>query len=399
MFLYKLTNYKLLPINKIFILTLFLVDGIVYATNFNKKIKNLEYLTYPNSKWKPDDFGEYPNKKQKSLLKEFSPNFYIYKNSCAPMNFYQQFLPILRVKDKNKLFTINRTKLKQLERNFNIKLKVMSKPDCIESKNPPLYSYTWQETIKLADSKIIKIKILKYAFSFYKSGLAIKRPIILNAVTSILGDKEFWHYLDIHGAIFYFLNEKNQPIVLVIGQHNHFRTYIIGVDITKEQSKNICYAISSNEPYLCHEDKEDKLMPTAPIPRYMRWIITAKDIPWVGSWDKVPGLKNRKKLSYKIEFLPSKDPLITSWISLAPNLKIWGFFDSYFRKAPPGMAIYTNPITKNFWETALYYYFNPNNDAIFKEHFHDDRKVKPIKLRKGYNANIIYFTKRFKIKR
>ena len=199
-------------------------------------IKFFESLTYKNSEWREDDFGTPVKEKDKTLLEEHKPKFWISKRSCGPMDFYKQFLPLLKIKGSKSEEEITRAHLKRNERQLKISYIIDDAPKCISSQNPPLYSYAWLEEMEINNGKTIPIKVLKYAFSFYKSGLPEKQTF-LQSFSSLLGRQDHWHYLDIHGAIFYLLNPKNKLIAVVLAQHNHFRSFVIGVDLSEEEAK------------------------------------------------------------------------------------------------------------------------------------------------------------------
>jgi hypothetical protein len=323
-----------------------------------------EGLTYPQSAWRQDDFGVAPTKQAKNLLKANAPTTYVGEDECGPMDFYKQYLPLLRMGPDAEL-TVDRRSLKKNERNFKIEYSLISDPNCLSKPTPPLYAYSWPETMLITSGQTQDVVVLKYAFSFFKSGLP--KDLGFFQGLGILGSNEKWHYLDIHGAIFYLVRRgETKPFALVLAQHNHFRSYLIGVDISLEQAKNICYAKRSNEPYLC--DDSPKRQRTAPTFEHIRWIIAGENEPFLAGHDLIPGAKDRKRIDYRLQYLPSRDPLITSWNSLGPEIKIWGFYSSFYRAAPPGMAIFNTPKLRQIWKTAQYFYFDPKDDTTFTLH-------------------------------
>ena len=134
----------------------------------------------------------------------------------------------------------------------------------------------------------------------------------------------------------------------------------------KKKQKKICFSNRSNEPYFC--TKNEKVKPTAPSYEHIEWIVTGKNRPFMGAWDIVPSQADRVPITFQLSFLDNKDPLITSWNNLGPNIKVWGLFPTFFRNSPPGMAIYNTPSLKPIWKTAQYFYFNPDNLEAFKLH-------------------------------
>ena len=359
------------------------------STKLHKHPEYYKYLTPSITEWKPDDFGDLPTLKEKKLLKKYIPSFWISKESCPPMDFYEQYVPLLSLRETNQKGS--RKLLKKYERSSKKwDIKNPPKSECLKKKNPPLYAYAWKEKMELSDGKVIDVTILRYAFVFYKSGLPAKLLFPLN-LSSLFSVISLWHYLDIHGGIYYILDKTNRPISMVIGQHNHFRSYIIGVDITQLESQKICYAIRSNEPYICPSDIDIKEhhFPTGPTGDYMSWIVQGRDRPIFGTWDVISKIKFMNKIKPRLIFLTSKDPLITSWNRLGPEIKIFGFFPSFFREAPPGMAIMTIQKWSGISKVAQRFYFDPQKIEILERYSQGKKDF-------AYKYNTIRFNKAIK---
>ena len=170
-----------------------------------------ETLTYPNNEWSGEDFGRLPSLKEKELLKRNIPSTFIAKDQCLPMDFYTQYLKFLRVKgnDNKKL---SRAWLKSHERDLGIDFVLSKKIKCISENKPPLYAYSWNEDMRLADGTRHKLRILKYSHVFFKSGLPTDMPLMSRFLS--LGSQDIWHYLGIRGAVFYMLREgKKSPLL------------------------------------------------------------------------------------------------------------------------------------------------------------------------------------------
>ena len=351
--------------NRLVILLLFVFYSCA-GTAVNRDYTSvLPELTYPNKEWSKDDFGESPSDDLKKILKTHKPRMFVDKDSCAPMDFYKQYLPRFDIVNNGQSKQANRKLLKKFERNFGTKLKLRKPVDCVENQHPPLYSFAWTEKMSLLNGEYTKIKILKYNFAFFKSGLPAG-PKGVGKLSVVLGDTKLWHYLDIHGAIYYLLDEDNTPFALVLAEHDYFRSYVIGKDISIDESKNICFAKYSNEPYVCAAGT--RKAPTAPGPKDMKWILGQGGKPLLGCFDVVPGVNTGSEVSYELSFLSSKDPLMVSWIHLGPDIKTWKVFSLGARNAPPGSAVFNAPTLKEIWKTAMYYYFNPRDNKTLEKH-------------------------------
>ncbi len=321
-------------------------------------------MTYPNSQWTAEDFGKKPSAKDQKLLSKWAPEFWISKKSCGPMDFYQQFVPKLQTDRKGKA-VVTKAFLKEFERDLTLKWKLKDPPDCLESANPPLYSQVFSEKWTVS-GKSYDLKVLKYSFSFYKSGLPEYFGPLSSAL-SLFVDTTLWHYLDLHGATFVLL-VGGKPVSLVLAQHNHFRSYVIGLDVSAPSSTKICFSNYSNEPYLCDKLPKSLKLPTAANMKSMEWIVSERSSPTIPAWDGFASVQERQKINYKLNFLTTRDPIITSWNRLGPGLKILGLFPSFYRKAPPGMAIFNTPALKELHKTAEYFYFDPKNKKLFQAH-------------------------------
>lgn len=348
-----------------------------------------ESLTYPDSDWSAQDFGSNPSRDEIELLKLNKPSTFIAQGQCLPMDFYSQYLKFLRLKShKNK--KLSRQWLKSHERDLGVDFILSRKINCISENSPPLYAYSWDENMHLSDGTKQKIKILKYSHTFFKSGLPNDLPMLSRFMS--IGSKDIWHYLDIHGGIFYLVKDsEKEPFAMLIAQHNHFRSYIIGIDITREQSRNICYAIRSNEPYICEANQNWKR--TSANYLDIDWVISGNKQPNFAGYDVVPGNNDGIKMQTRLEFLSSKDPLITSWIKLGPNLKVLGMFKSMYRDAPSGMAIYNTPKLKEVWKTTQYFYFSKDNKEIFNDHKENMKNFSDPILEPVFTHNAKRFTK------
>ena len=155
-----------------FVLLLLLSLGIQSCLGFDQDdyIKALETLTYPNASWSPDDLGQWPSALDQQLLIEHRPELYVDADSCGPMDFYKQYTSQLRGSAEGFSGPVDREVLKRFERDQSFRLELPEPPDCIQSSKPPLYAYSWSETLDMGQRKI-PIKILKYNLTFYKSGL------------------------------------------------------------------------------------------------------------------------------------------------------------------------------------------------------------------------------------
>lgn len=64
--------------------------------------------------------------------------------------------------------------------------------------------------------------------------------------------------------------------------------------------------------------------------------------PLGAGMDKVYSIKGgAKEVPTNLALLPLDDPLYRAWIPLGNIEKIWGFWETWYRRGPPGIDFYT----------------------------------------------------------
>ncbi len=178
------------------------------------------------------------------------------------------------------------------------------------------------------------------------------------------------HELDIHGAIHIILNEKKRPIVLLLAQHNNFRSYVPGtgaLTVPADNRLKICFALRSNEPYPCPAGKAPTRQRAVGDPSHISYVINGTGRPFLSGKDIVFGSgAGARPVQYELKFLPDKDPLYVSWIPLGAKEKVL-FFKSYYRKGPPGMDLNTWQELKKYSDIMQFWYLRDGSaeDARF----------------------------------
>ena len=333
-------------------------------------------LTYPNEEWKKDDFGISANSQEKELLKKHLPRVFISEGNIFPLDFYKDYLPHSVLKNnRGKIIAqkISREYLKEIERTAGIYLDYQKElqscrlPDCLKEQRA-IYGRVFYQPMhppqKYKNESTIDFIVLKYNLVFAASGLPKEISWHKRVGSSILGDLENWHELDIHGAIHILLRAKDKkPLILLLAQHNHFRSYVIGKDIILPQDNrlNICIAERSNEPYPCPIDKTK--FRTVGNPSKFDFVLGGNSPFFDGGYDIVLAAKDAVEQNLKLQFLPDKDPLYTSWISLGDETKIFGIFPNFYRSGPPGINMNTTPKLKHYTDIAKFWYFIENDET------------------------------------
>ena len=340
-------------------------------------------LTYPQAEWSKDDFGEPPKKEAQKLLKKFLPRVFISKGALLPLDFYKDYLPQTVLKNNKAQVvrqSVTRRYLKAIERNFDFYLDYQGAlarcflPDCANITRK-IYGRVFFQVMypprKYAQDKPIEFQVLKYNLVFATSGLPKELSWYKNIAIYLLGDRENWHELDIHGAIQLLVDAKTKkPLVLLLAQHNHFRSYVIGQDLVLPEDNriNICIAQRSNEPYPCRS--EQTKLRTVGNHTNFDFVLGGRQPLFDGGYDIVFSKTDSVEQNLVLEFLPTRDPLYTSWIALGDKQKILGIIPSFARRGPPGINMNNMFSLREYTDIAKVWYFS-KNDPVQRKLFSD----------------------------
>ncbi|MFQ5456231.1 MAG: hypothetical protein ACE5EA_08525 [Nitrospirota bacterium] len=324
-------------------------------------------LTYPD--FDPDDFGKETDEQDKRLLKRYSPDIYISPHGIKPIDFYRDYLPKTEVVELigNSKRVVKRSPdrrfLKKVERTKGYCLMFTGSFSDFEEVESVGYGQVIREVVRFRKNshEIVEkpMIFLRYNFVFPKSGLPARLPWYKEIGARILGNPDAWHLLDIHGAIHVVLDETEKPVALILAQHNYHRTYLFRKDLKMPENGRvkISFAERSNEPYPYSDSSKPVFYWAADTPEKMEYILTGRH-PTLKTGEDVVFGKNAGaiQVDYKLHFLPDRDPLYTSWIPLGDKLKLFYFFESWYRSGPPGMDLRTWPALKQYGELMQFWY-------------------------------------------
>jgi len=329
----------------------------------------------------------------RSLLDRFRPRLHLAPDSYRPLDFYQTYLPDTR------LVTVDgeviaqpptREQLITLKRSADHYLDYLIPPEeALDRKNSgtpaPVYGRIYSDTLK-PDLDLI---FLKYSVVFPYSGLAADTDGIKGTAARLLGSPKAWHELDIHGAIHVILDAKTEkPLGLLIAQHNHHRTFLVGRDFDwpADDRVPIVFAYLSNEPYLLRStDLAQRSERSIGDPRTLAYLVGRDDnAPLSAGFDRViTPAGGAEEIETELQLLPLDDPLYTSWMPLGARRKALNLVELFFFSGPPGIDYYAFGDLKNLADLAAFSDIDPDDDTFFElkdQHFKDFKDVdfKPI---------------------
>ena len=334
-----------------------------------------ERLTFPSDEWLEDDFGTPPSLAQQSLLRRLLPRFSVAPGSYLPIDFYDSYLPRTVVRDAAGSVVREQPDafyLKSIERRPGWCLDYVGDAQLATTGAAPpqasVYAVIKQETLVgygAAGSRELEVTILRYNVVFPFSGLPAGLSSAQETLASLSGSVDRWHELDMHGATYLVLDTSTDDVIaLILAQHNHYRTFVVGVDvqIPADSRFQIGFAKRSNEPYLVSDGVADPVLHrTVGRVTDLEYVISGRQQPLLSGFDEVYGPDaGGVELDCRIVFPASRDPLLVAWICL-------GDAREGRRPGPPGMNINTWPPIAVVTEIAQLMYFGASDTSAFRQ--------------------------------
>lgn len=305
----------------------------------------------------------------KDLLRKYRPRLILPPGGRYPIDFYRDFLPytvmrrypektIVAEKVTPNMLKANQDNTRiyldlQLDRfraaGLDRKLEWTKQRNSDQDKKPAIYGRVYRETVTFpkGEGEFLShdLTFLKYNAVFATSGLPAKLPRGFETLLRVAGlDLEDWHELDNFGAIHVVLDEKKNPIAVILAQHNHHRTYLIGRDISLPEGGRMAFdiALRSNEIYPASDDTGPVKHRVVRWTLYMKYLLSGEDPPLFRGYDITYGLrKGGKEIPYDLVFLSPCDPFYTAKMMLGEPRPFLG--RNIGRNGPPGADYYAIP--------------------------------------------------------
>jgi len=308
------------------------------------------------------------------LLRRFRPRIFVAPGGSYPINFYRDYLPhtvmrawpertIVHHEVTRAILTENRNsrgvfldlnldsyRKAGLDRRMGDDLVVP-----LEERGPVIYGRSYREQVPFPDGEggVIKrhLTFLKYNLLFPISGLPAELSLGSRALLRLTGfDREDWHELDNFVAAHVVLDEEEVPMAVVLAQHNHHRTYLLGKDIPLPEDKRLPFniALRSNEIYPAsipyhHASGEPARHRVIRWSLHLDYLLSGENPPFLRGFDVTVGQETGgQEIYYDLAFLSPCDPLYTSQILLGePRPSWWRIYLG--RDGPPGSDYYNIP--------------------------------------------------------
>ncbi|TNF46284.1 hypothetical protein EP232_04700, partial [bacterium] len=304
------------------------------------------------------------------LLYRFRPKIVLPPGGLYPIDFYRDYLPytVMRSWPERKLTLPEVSPHDLMENRSNRGVYLDLDLDAyrqaglhrrmgdekqgisLEERAPVVYGRVYRETVSLPGkagaAHQFDLTFLKYNLIFAISGLPAQLSPGSRALLWISGmDGEDWHELDNFVAIHIVLDEAEKPIAVVLAQHNHHRTYIVGNDLSPTPDGRFTFdiALRSNEVYPASGLSEPVTHRVVRWSLYLDYLISGEDPPRLKGYDLTYGVNaGGGEVDYDLLTLSPCDPLYTAQILLGEPRPFWGGI--YLgRDGPPGSDYYNVP--------------------------------------------------------
>ena len=303
------------------------------------------------------------------LLEQYRPRLILSPGGRYPIDFYKDYLPytvLRRYSDKEieaEAVTPELLKAVQADPRYYLdfqfdrfqkagrdwRYREGAESDGSLESESSVYGRVYRERVDFQPSTrngpSRNLIFLKYNIVFAISGLAKKLPMGYETFLRLAGlDLEDWHALDNFVAIHMVLDDQEQPVAVILAQHNHHRTYLLGKDLPlpSDGRQSFDIALRSNEVYPASSNSKPVEHRVIRWSMYLRYLLSGEDPPFARGTDMTYGLgSGGKEISYNLIFLSPCDPFYTTKILLGEPRPFWGRYIG--RDGPPGSDYYAVP--------------------------------------------------------
>jgi hypothetical protein len=299
-----------------------------------------------------------PDETERLLLELYRPRFVLPPGGRHPIDFYRDYLPFAAMVSHSDHSTLHENVtpalLRENRENPDAYLDFRKKPFSggggpPAGRTPTVYGRAHRVRVNFpcpgGDTCARSFIFLKYNITFAVSGLAADLPFGYETALRLMGmDPEDWHELDNYVAVHVVLDEREEPLAVLLAQHNHHRTYLAGRDIPLPPDRRMSFdiALRSNEVYPSSDSEEPVRHRTVRWALFMKYLISGEDPPLMRGYDLTVGRRaGGREIPYDLVLLSPCDPFYTAKIMLGEPRAFLGRYIG--RDGPPGADYYTIP--------------------------------------------------------
>ncbi len=298
--------------------------------------------------------------RERALLEQYKPILYVAAGEPKPLDFYADYIAsgcLRSLATAEEDCEVSQTKLNQ------VKLLPDATFTHIPTDAPTTavgYASVYRGTIELEGLEPARRDwlFLRYNFAFRYSGIATGITISQAVVLELFGNLRDWHQLDHYTAVFVALDEQDEPVAVMLQQHNYLHTYLVGTDpaFPRGGPFRVDVAKRSNEYYPHRAQPTGHRAASFMSKNYVDWIAGDGTRPLLGTIDETSG---DEQVDYQLKFLPPDDAFYIFQGRLGTERLLPG------RDGPPGAIYYTLPSLWRFEDAmAMFYWEQPDEEYI-----------------------------------
>ncbi len=293
---------------------------------------------------------------ERELLTRYRPRFYLPPGHAGLISFYDDYIAqgYLQGGDRNRI--ADKVDRALLNRHKNDPRVVFVHEPETRPARPVVFGRVDRVTAPFpADDGVRSesLTFLTYHAVFRHSGLPAGVPAWQAAALGMVADLDDWHQLDHYTAASLVLGLDDEPLALMLQQHNYQRTYLFGAELPlpADGRVGIDIAIRSNELYPHDPERRRRPAVRFPEPASVRYLMGFGEAPMDSADDITHGAV---EADYELAFLPPDDAFYTFKGFLGERRSLPG------RDGPPGADYNTLPdlkplerqLTVSYWRAG-----------------------------------------------
>jgi len=305
-------------------------------TNFSQEPGFAEYF----AKYPPASVPAGPA--EQALLRKHRPRFLLPPGHPGMIDFYADYVPEGHLTDGAGHRVTGPLDRRALNTHKGDPLAVFVHEPSGRPGTATVYGRVDQEdvTFETEGGRVVEpFTFLTYHAVFRVSGLPAGMLDWQEWLIGLVAAPDDWHQLDHYTAAVLALDRGGKPVAVILHQHNHMRTYLIGRDILLPGDGRMVLdvAIRSNELYPHHAGRGPHRVMGTPGAASLRYLISGEKRPLLGADDITEGRMDR---DYRLQFLPPDDAFYLFRGFLGERRRIPG------RSGPPGASYNIAPALK-----------------------------------------------------
>ena len=275
-----------------------------------------------------------PSERQRALLETYRPRIFKAVGQQGPVDFYHQYIAngVLKANGKTINTPLEQATLNRYKNNPHAFFSYHG--EATPGGEAVVYARFDNDTL-IHNGTAYPFAFLTYNLTFPTSGILDGLGIFNSAVLRIAGDLTDWHQLDHYVGLSIALY-KDQPIAVMLQQHNYQTTYVLNQKFTLPNDKRIKVDIAkrSNELYLHSAQRVEHPAVSFTTKDNIEFLLTGNNKPLMAGYDVTHG---EQEIDYQLKLLPQTDAFYQFKGHLGKSRLLPG------RDGPPGADYVTLP--------------------------------------------------------